>query len=286
MKRARIAIIGFGRLGRACAEVAGDYAELVLAGIVRRNGALPREAPFRSLPVVSHVRDLHAVNVALVCVPATATLEAARELLQHGIAIVECAALQGKALGAHHDALARIAARYRSSAVMAAGWDPGVLTLLRGAFEMLVPHGVTEFTRRPAARLHHTVATDAVSGVRAALSCELPATGEGPPQRYVYVELSPGARFDQVQAAVVADPAFAGEETHVFAVDNIAALEAENQGVMLIRRGAALRGAHEMLLMEGRFDPEVLAARVMLDAARKVPKFGIGGHRYCLSSGS
>ncbi|HEX8011093.1 MAG TPA: Gfo/Idh/MocA family oxidoreductase [Casimicrobiaceae bacterium] len=200
MRRARIAIIGLGRLGRACAEAAREWSELELAGIVRRSDALPREGPFRSLPVASHVRDLRAVDVALVCVPASATLEVARELLQDGISIVECAALEGKALETHHDALARIAARYRSYAIVGAGWDPGVLTLLRGAFEMLVPHGVTEVTRRPAARLHHTVATDAVPGVRAALSSEIPAAAGEPPQRYVYVELSPGARFDQVQA--------------------------------------------------------------------------------------
>jgi diaminopimelate dehydrogenase len=148
---------------------------------------------------------------------------------------------------------------------------------------MLVPHGVTEVTRHPAARLHHSVATDSVSGVRAALSSEIPAAAGEPPQRYVYVELSPGARFDRVEAALLADPTFAGERTHVFAVDDIAKLEAANQGVTLTRRGTAPRGAHETLLMEGRFDPTLLAARVMLDGAGKVAKVGVGGHCYCLS---
>lgn len=148
MRRYRVAIVGFGRLGRACAQAMEDCAELELAGIVRRG---------------DHVRDVGAVDVALVCVPAAITLEVAGALLQQGLAIVECAALEGPALEAHHAELVKRAARHRCRAVVGAGWDPGVLTLLRRAFEMLIPRGPSEMTRRPAVRLHHT--TEAIPGV-------------------------------------------------------------------------------------------------------------------------
>ena len=55
MKRWRVAIVGHGKLGSACAAAMRDCAELKLAGSVRRGG---------------HVR----------------------ELLQQGFAVVECAA--------------------------------------------------------------------------------------------------------------------------------------------------------------------------------------------------
>jgi diaminopimelate dehydrogenase len=260
----RAAIIGPGRLGRACAQAAVDFAELELAGTVQRGG---------------HVRDLGAVHVALVCVPTAAALEVAAALLQQRVAIVECAALDGHALQAHHAELARLAARHRSRAILGAGWDPGVLTILRRAFEMLVPHGTTELTRRPAMRLHHTIA-DAVPGVRAALATEQRAAAGQ--QRYVYVELEPGARLDAVRSAIAADPAFSGEEMQVFPVESVAALEAEGHGVLLERRGSAAHGAHSSLLLEGRFDPIQLAARAMLDAARYAPGMSVGGHRYHL----
>jgi diaminopimelate dehydrogenase len=285
MKRLRIAIIGFGSLGRACAGAARDCAQLELAGIVRRNVAPPREAPFRSLPVATHLRDLGAVDVALLCVPAAATLEVARELLQQGTAIVEC----GGAGGQGARSALRCARPHRGAISLVRGhgrglgsWRPDPASRrLRNARAARV----SELTRRPAARLHHTVATDAVPGVRAALASEIPPAAGEPPHRYLYVELSPGARLDKVEAALVADPVFAGERTHVFAVDDVAKLEAKNHGVTLTRRGTALSGAHETLLMEGRFDPTVLAARAMLDAARKVSELGAGGHRYCLSQG-
>lgn len=265
MRPTRIAIIGAGNLGRACERAAGEFAELELAGVVRRGG---------------HMRDLRAVEVALVCVPAAATLAVAAELLQQRFAVVECAALEGAALEAHHAEIVHLAARHRSRAVVGAGWDPGILTLLRRAFELLVPHGATELTRHPAFPLHHMAET--VPGVRAALGFEQRGAA-GARQRYVYVELAPGARLEAVRAAIAADPAFAGEETRVFAIESAVALEAHGQGLLLERRGSAPHGGHPALLLEARFDPLVFAARAMLDAARRVPQLKTGGHRYQLS---
>lgn len=262
--RCRVAIIGYGRLGRACAQAMEDCAQLELAGIVHRG---------------EHVRDLRAVHVALVCVPTAVALDVATDLLQQRVAVVECAALEGPALQAHHAELARVAARHRCRAMLGAGWDPGVLTVLRGAFEMLIPHGASELTRRPALRLHHT--TEKIPGVRAALASERRAGAER--QRYVYVELAPGARLDAVQAAIAADPAFAGEPAQVFAVDSIAAMEAPGQGLLLERRGGGAHGPHPSLIFEARFDATQFAARAMLDAARRVPRLAVGGHPYHLS---
>lgn len=266
MTRLRAAIVGLGRLGRACLQVAGDCPELELAGTVRRG---------------NHVRDLGAVDVALVCVPTNVALEVAAALLQQRVAIVECASLDGDALEAHHAELARLAARHGSRAILGAGWDPGVLTILRRAFERLVPHGATELTRRPALPLHHTV-TAGLPGVRAALAIEQHVVGER--QRYVYVELEPGAALGAVQAALAVDPAFNGEATQVFAVESVAAMEAGGHGVLLERRGTRTHGAHPSLLLEGRFDPVLLAARTMLDAARHAPRMKVGAHPYHLSA--
>lgn len=264
MRRSRVAIIGFGKLGRACAQTLQERGDTELAGVVRRG---------------QHVRDLAAVDVALVCVPATDTLAVSAQLLQQRLAIVECAALEGAVLEAHHAELLRVAERHRCRAFVGAGWDPGVLTLVRRAFEVLIPHGASEMTRRPAVPLHHTV--EAIPGVRAALAAEQRAGAER--QRYVYVELAPGTRLDAVQSAIAADPAFAGEHTQVFAVESVDALQAEAHGVLLERRGSGGHGAHPALLLEGRFDPVMFAARAMLDAARRLPQLERRGHRYHLA---
>lgn len=264
MTRSRIAIIGFGRLGHALAQAIGDYPDLELSGIVRRGG---------------HVRDLQAPDIALVCVPAADTLQVAGELLQQRFGVVECAALEGAALESHHASLMHRATRHRARAIVGAGWDPGVFTLLRRSFELLIPHGRSELTRRPALPLHHTA--ESIPGVRAAVATEQRAGAEA--QRYVYVELAPGAQIETVQAAIAADPAFAGEHSQVFAVASIEALAAQAHGVLLERRGSAPQGGHPALVLEGCFDPVMFAARAMLDAARRLPQLKVGGHRYALA---
>lgn len=280
-KRVRVAIVGYGRLGRACADAVREHGRLELAGIVRRaaTARAPGSAP---APEVTHLRDLERVEAALLCVPAQETEALARELLQQRFALVECAQIEPQRRDAWCDGLADFARRHRAKIVLGAGWDPGVLTLLRGAFETLIPRGRTQFTRRPAASLHHTAAAEGVAGVAGALAVEHP-TPAGGLQRYVYVELAHGADIGRIAAAIAADPAFAGESTQVFAVDSIAALEQEGNGVLLERLGVAASGAHQSLLLESRGDPVALAARAMADAASRIGTLTVGGHRYRLT---
>jgi diaminopimelate dehydrogenase len=86
-----------------------------------------------------------------------------------------------------------------------------------------------------------------------------------------------------VQAAIAADPLFAGEVTQVFEVANLSEMEEDDGlGVVLDRRSHAAQGPHQSLLLEARFDPTTFSARVMLDAARKLPGLRRGAHRYVL----
>lgn len=283
MTKLQVAVIGLGRLGLACAEGLIDESELALAGVVRQPGA-PAALPGRlqRFPVASHVSELEGVRAALVCVPAYAVLGVARELLQARIPVVECACFEGKALEAHHAALDEAADNHRVAAVVGAGWDPGVLPLLRSAFEMLIPHGQTVFHRHPGLSLHHTAAVAGIRGVKGALVGEYRGDN-GASQHYVYVELERDAELAQVQAAIAADPLFAGEVTQVFQVAHLSELEGEDGlGVVLDRRGNATHGPHQSLLLEARFDLTVFSARVMLDAARKLPRLRRGAHRYTL----
>ena len=86
MRRQRLAVIGWGRLGRDCAAALHERPELELAlvGIVRRADSLaaaPR-SPVAGVPCVSHVSELGEIDAALLCVPAEAAAGVARELLQ------------------------------------------------------------------------------------------------------------------------------------------------------------------------------------------------------------
>ncbi len=285
MRRTRFAIIGFGRLGRACAAALRDSHDLELAGVVtgtQGTAALPH--PFERVSVAAHVRELERVDAALVCVPAGQVLGIAREILQQRLPVIECAILEEGALEAHYRALGDAARHHHVAAVVGAGWDPGALPLLRRLFEVLIPRGRTEVGAHPGLSLHHTTAADGVSGVRAALACES-RSSNGRPQRYLYVQLEHGAVAATVEAAIRADPHYAGEEILVFPVEDLAAFEAAGSGIVLERRGTGAAGGagpHSSLLLEARFDLPTFAARIMLDAARRLPTLKPGAHPYSL----
>lgn len=283
MKKLQVAVIGLGKLGSACATFLLDETEMTLAGVVRRAGS-PATLPGRlqRFPSVGHVRDLERVDVALVCVPTESVGGVARELLQAHVPVVECATIEGRAMEAYYAELDDVAKGYHATAVVGAGWDPGVLPLLSRTFEVLIPRGDSTFHRHPGVSLHHSAVVEHMAGVKDALAGEYRGDG-GALQRYVYVELQHGADFEQVRSAITADPLFAGEATQVFQVGSLSEVEAEaGQGVVMERQAVATAGVHASLMLEARCDPVAFAARVMLDAAHRIPDLHHGAHRYAL----
>lgn len=136
MKPLCLAVVGFGRVGKVCAEAVLDRKDLVLAAAVRRFDSLAQALPesFRKIPVVSHVAHVQTVEAALLCVPLPQVLDAAHECLQHGIPIVESSVLHGEAFQAHRDEIHRLAVRHKVPAIVGAGWDPGALSIFRSLF--------------------------------------------------------------------------------------------------------------------------------------------------------
>lgn len=244
---------------------------LELAGIIRQKNQLNEKLPPRFVKVstVSHISELRDVDAAVICVPTLQVFEVARDLLQHRIPVVECATLHEEAFQRHKLGLDRLAIHHETSAIVGAGWDPGALSLFRGLFSIMIPKGLTESTHHPVAGLHHSTIASAVKGVKKALSTELPAT-QGKKQRYLYVELEKGAVFAEVEKAIVGDPLFLDEETIVFPVESIAELEEKGAGILVERHEDPAFG-HQTFLLEARFSETVLAARMMIAAARALP---------------
>lgn len=269
MKPLRLAVIGWGRLGRACAAALPLTPDLILAGVVRRAESLDAAAGgvAGGAPMVSHLRDLEAVDAALVCVPSEAVPGTVQELLQMRMPVVECASFEGRALLDHHERVAHLAMRYRVGAVVGAGWNPGVLPQLRQLFELLIPKGQTRQLRHLAPGLHHTAAAEGVAGVAGALSSEVP-DASGCIRRYIYVQLARDADFDRVRRQIEGDPLYADEPTQVLPVPDLAALESEDRGVVIERLAEGMGGPHASLLLEARADEPAFCARMMCDGAR------------------
>jgi len=275
MKKMQLAIIGLGSLGRKCVEAVVSDPVSELAGVVRRPESA--HASWLKAPAVTHISELNRVDAALICVPVDSVMGTAQALLQSRIPVVECARLHGDAFLDHKSEIHRAALNHKVPAIVGAGCDPGALSLFRSQFALLAPRGHTESRLHTGTSLHHTLAAAGIKGVRKALATELP-TGDGSLQRYVYVELEPSADAAEVENAVVNDPLFLDEQTLVFAVPSIAALEETNRGVMLERHAATGEAGHASLLLEARYDEAGLAARMMLAAARALPFLRAGAY--------
>ena len=271
MRRLRLAVHGLGRLGRACAEQIQEDPELVLAGVVRRGEHVARSEtshPAR-VPVAGHFADLERLDAVLVCLPPDRTEGGMRELLQAGVAAVECARFPEEVRPGYRQRLASHAERHRVPAATEAGWDPGLLSVFRAQFGFLVPHGHTEERHRPGEALHRSASVPEMVGVRDAVALSLPQP-QGGLQHYVYVELAPGVDAESVAARLRGDPFWAGEEVRVFPVPSVAELEATGDGVVLDRRGRVGQRAHQHLLLEARCSEADLAARVMVGTAQAI----------------
>lgn len=276
-KPLRLAVVGFGRVGQICAELITQSHDLRLAAIVRRVGSTGGTLPevLRSIPVITHIGQAKDVDAALLCVPTNSVREIAGQILQHGIPIVDCVTLHGEALAVHKQAIRKAALHHRTPAIVGAGWDPGALSVFRSWFALLTPGGATETRRHSGISLRHTTMAQSVTGVKDALCAEVQSP-EGRLQRYVYVELEKQADAERAAQAIRADPLFLGEDTQVFPVERLAALEQEGRGVVLDRRGPPGRLGHQHLLLEARFDDTLLTAQVMLAAARAIPELEPG----------
>jgi diaminopimelate dehydrogenase len=275
MKKIRLAIIGLGNLGRKCAETLFADQVMVLAGIVQRT--ITSSACGLNVPVVTHISELKEVDAALICVPFGAVLGVAKDLLQNRIPLVECARLHGEAFLKHKSEIHRVALLHKVPAVVGAGCDPGALSLFRGYFALMVPHGHTEINFHTGSSLHHSLAAEGIRGVKKALATELMSIG-GIVQRYVYVELEPSADAAEVERIIVNDPLFLDEQTLVFPVPSIALLEETNRGVLMERHSKPGDATHTSFLLEARFDETGLSARMMLAAAQSLPALQAGAY--------
>ena len=278
-KPIRLAIVGVGRLGRACVEAIRLTHDVVVAAFVRRptSGLVGLPDDLRHIPVVTRLGQTHDVDGALICVPTNAVADAASDLLGRRVPIVECATVHGETFHAHKEAIRKLAIRHKTPAIVGAGWDPGALSVFRSWLALLTPGGATETMHRPGMSLHHTVVVQSIAGVKDALCAERRAP-DGTTRRYVYVELEAGTDAEGVADAIRRDPLFVGEETQIFPIESLAPFEQEGAGVVLERRGSGGHLGHQQFVLEGRFDETGMTAQVMVAAARALPRLQPGAY--------
>lgn len=261
----RIAIIGYGNIGRSVMEAVEASNDFELAGIVRRN---PDNKPLElaNVKVVKDISELDNVDVAVIALPSRMVPDAAADLLRKGISCVDSYDIHSSIYDLKMD-LDKIAKENGAVSVISAGWDPGTDSMVRALLVAMAPKGITYTDFGPGMSMGHSVCVRSKEGVKDALSMTMPK-GDGIHRRMVYVELEDGADFNKVTADIKQDPYFVHDETHVMAVESVDALRDMGHGVAITRKGVSGTTHNQLFNFDMRINNPALTAQILVASAR------------------
>ncbi len=266
MEKIRVAVVGYGNIGKYTLEAIEASSDMVCAGVVRRSGSAEGIAELQNLKVVSDIRELGKVDVAVLATPSRKVKENALKYLAMGINTVDSFDIHSDIVSLRNE-LDPVAKAGGAVSIISAGWDPGSDSVVRSLMESLAPKGISYTNFGPGRSMGHSVAVRAIEGVKDALSMTIPI-GTGIHRRMVYVELEEGADFAKVEAAIKSDPYFVHDETHVSAVPSVDALNDVGHGVNLVRKGVSGKTHNQLFEFNMKINNPALTAQVLVNVAR------------------
>lgn len=264
-EKIRAAVVGYGNIGHFVVEALDASPDFEIAGVVRRSqGQKPAE--LAAYPVVTDIRELGKVDVAILCTPTREVEKYATQYLTMGINTVDSFDIHTK-IADLRATLDKVAKTNNAVAIISAGWDPGSDSIVRALMQAAAPKGLTYTNFGPGMSMGHTVCVKSKPGVKNALSMTIPL-GTGIHRRMVYVELEDGARLEDVAAAVKADPYFASDETHVMAVESVDEVKDMGHGVNMTRKGVSGKTQNQLFEFDMKINNPALTAQILVDVAR------------------
>jgi len=266
MEKIKVAVIGYGNIGQYTLEAIETSPDMVCVGVVRRVASkegFPELAPYK---VVTDIRELGKVDVAILATPTRLCEEYAKKYLSLGINTVDSFDIHTSIVD-YRNALMPIAKENSAVAVIAAGWDPGSDSVVRALMESMAPSGLSYTNFGPGRSMGHSVCARSKAGVKDALSMTIP-TGEGIHRRMVYVELEDGASLEAVTEAIKSDPYFSHDETHVIPVESVEAINNVAHGVNLVRNGVSGKTHNQFFEFNMKINNPALTAQVLVNVAR------------------
>ena len=266
MEKIKVAIVGYGNIGKYALQALLEAPDMEIAGIVRRKGAenLPKE--LEGYKVVKDIDELGKVDVAILATPTRSVEEYAKQYLAKGINTVDSFDIHTQIVDLRRS-LGEAAKKGGAVSIISAGWDPGSDSVVRTLMESLAPKGISYTNFGPGRSMGHSVCVRSKAGVKDALSMTIPV-GQGIHRRMVYVELEEGADLDEVTRAIKTDPYFASDETHVFQVDSVDALNDVGHGVNLVRKGVSGQTHNQLFEFNMKINNPALTAQVLVNVAR------------------
>ncbi|HHW61896.1 MAG TPA: diaminopimelate dehydrogenase [Syntrophomonadaceae bacterium] len=272
----RVAIIGYGNVGKYAVQAVQTAPDMELAGVVQVPFSQVKPPELDDVPYVSSIDELEAIQAALLCIPSRSVPDCAPDILNRGINTVDCYDIHNGIADLRRE-LQTTAEKNHAVAVVAAGWDPGTDSMIRCMFELMAPRGVSYTNFGPGMSMGHSVAVKALPGVEDALSMTMPA-GAGIHRRIVYVQLKPGVNFEDIEQAIKKDPYFINDETHVEQVADVKQLLNMGHGVLIERKGVSGQTHNQLLQYSMNVNNPALTSQIMVSAARASIKQAPGAY--------
>lgn len=267
MDKIRVAVVGYGNIGKYALQALEVAEDMEIAGIVRRatnSDTLTTE--YGEYRVVTDIRNLGKVDVAILATPTRSCMEYAKQILPLGINTVDSFDIHTK-ICEYRNELMKINKETNTVSIISAGWDPGSDSVVRALMQSLAPKGLSYTNFGPGMSMGHSVCVRSKKGVKDALSMTIPK-GEGIHRRMVYVELEEGATLEEVTRLVKEDPYFANDETYVMQVDCIDEIKDMGHGVNLVRKGVSGMTQNQLLEFNMRINNPALTGQVLVNVAR------------------
>lgn len=266
MERVKVAVVGYGNIGKYALEAIEASSDMVCVGVVRRTASKEGYPELNSYKVVTDITELGKVDVAILATPTRSCEEYAKKYLAMGINTVDSFDIHTSILD-YRAALMPVAKENGAVAIISAGWDPGSDSIVRTLMESLAPKGISYTNFGPGRSMGHSVCARSKEGVKDALSMTIP-TGEGIHRRMVYVELEDGANLENVTKAIKSDPYFSHDETHVIQVKSVDAVNNVGHGVNLVRNGVSGKTHNQFFEYNMRINNPALTAQILVNVAR------------------
>lgn len=298
----RIAIFGFGNLGRGVVEAARQNPDMRLVGIFTRRSPekidkRPTDIPIYSAAALSSARD--DIDVLLLCSGSAADLPEQTPRLARDFNLVDSFDTHAN-IPTHFRAVDAAAREGGRLALISAGWDPGLFSLARAYAAAVLPNGKTYTFWGRGVSEGHSDAVRRLTGVVDARAYTIPSEaakaavrgGETPQltarqmhRRVCFVVAEPNANRGEIVRRIREMPAyFADYDTEVkFVTAEEMARDhaALPHGGSVIRNGnvGAYRHTLDLSLRLGS-NPEFTAG-VLVACARAVHRMHLRGEVGC-----
>src|SRR5690554_5375391 len=238
-QRIRVAIVGYGNLGRGVEAALAQSPDMQLVGVFsRRDPAsvtlLDSNTPVYAMADIEQYQD--AVDVLILCGGSRTDLPEQGPYLAQFFNTVDSFDTHAK-VNQHHEALDQSAQKSGHVAMLSGGWDPGLFSLNRLFGETILPEGETYTFWGKGLSQGHSDAVRRVPGVKRGVQYTLPSedaiarvrSGEQPQLttrekhvRECFVVLEEGANAETVRNSIVTMPDyFEPFDTTVHFIDEV-----------------------------------------------------------------